>query len=254
RGAQTETVAEWWQRRRRRRRRRRGQFHSEVDPGPDPELSHLPTPRNRSGPLLSLKLFITEDYDQKRVGPCVVTAGHRVYVEVCQLNTNYRHQCVSVSLTGAGVGPLRFSFLLRPVHNDSVHFLHCSLSVCVYGPPAPQSTEETAKIDCGGRQRIPPLLRNLYRPMVVTQPISSLAPKLLGPPAGQRHHSSESSSSGPSVLLVLMGSVNPTPCLPGFLLHTGPVMGIIFTAFVMGVGLMGATESDPELSLIQNRF
>lgn len=83
-------------------------------------------------------------------------------------------------------------------------------------------------------------LRNLYRPMVVTQPISSLAPKLLGPPAGQRHHSSESSSSGPSVLLVLMGSVNPTPCLPGFLLHTGPVMGIIFTAFVMGVGLMGA--------------
>lgn len=56
-----------------------------MDAGPDPELSHLPTPRNRSGPLLSLKLFITEDYDQKRVGPCVVTAGHRVYVEVCQL-------------------------------------------------------------------------------------------------------------------------------------------------------------------------
>lgn len=52
-------------------------------PGPDPGPSHLPTPRHRSGPVLILKLFVTENYEEGRIGPCVVTAGHRVYVEVC---------------------------------------------------------------------------------------------------------------------------------------------------------------------------
>lgn len=75
-----------------------------------------------------------------------------------QSELSQRREAVKVEPQEKEVGPLRFSFLLRPVHNDSVHFLHCSLSVCVYGPPAPQSTEETAKIDCGGRQRIPPLV------------------------------------------------------------------------------------------------
>lgn len=53
------------------------------DGGPEPGLSRLPTPRHRSGPVLTLRLFVTENYEQKRIGPCVVTAGHRVYVEVC---------------------------------------------------------------------------------------------------------------------------------------------------------------------------
>lgn len=51
-------------------------------PGPDPGLSHLPTPRHRSGPALVLRLFVAENYEQRRIGPCVVTADHRVYVEV----------------------------------------------------------------------------------------------------------------------------------------------------------------------------
>ena len=50
--------------------------------GPDPALGPLPAPRHRPGPVLTLRLFVTEDYEQKRIGPCVVTAGHRVYVEV----------------------------------------------------------------------------------------------------------------------------------------------------------------------------
>lgn len=52
-------------------------------PGPDPGVSDLPTPRHRSGPMLILRLFVTENYELRRIGPCVITAGHRVYVEVC---------------------------------------------------------------------------------------------------------------------------------------------------------------------------
>lgn len=52
-------------------------------PGPGPGLSRLLTPRRRSGPALILKLFVTESYKQERIGPCVITADHRVYVEVC---------------------------------------------------------------------------------------------------------------------------------------------------------------------------
>lgn len=53
------------------------------DPGPSPGLSHFPTPRHRSGPVFILRLFVTENYEQRRIGPCVITADHRVYVEVC---------------------------------------------------------------------------------------------------------------------------------------------------------------------------
>ncbi len=52
-------------------------------PGSHPGLSHLPTPRQRSGPALLLKLFVTENYEQGRTGPCFITANQRVYVEVC---------------------------------------------------------------------------------------------------------------------------------------------------------------------------
>lgn len=54
-----------------------------LNPKPVQELSHLPAPRHKSEPLLILKLFVTESYEQRRIGPCVITADHRVYVEVC---------------------------------------------------------------------------------------------------------------------------------------------------------------------------
>lgn len=52
------------------------------DPGPSTGLNHLPIPRHRSGLVLTLRLFVTENYEERRSGPCVITAGHRVYVEV----------------------------------------------------------------------------------------------------------------------------------------------------------------------------
>lgn len=63
--------------------------------------------------------------------------------------------------TAKEIQPLRFSFILRPVYNNSVQFLHCSLRLCVSdftrGEPtkAAVSTDQT---DCQGRLPIPPLL------------------------------------------------------------------------------------------------
>ncbi|XP_037646946.1 transforming growth factor beta receptor type 3 isoform X2 [Sebastes umbrosus] len=298
-------------------------------PGPDPGLSHLPTPRRRSGPVLILKLFVTESYEQRRIGPCVITADHRVYVEIsakgpfidvvevkscvisplsdpkksrfwtvisdgCSSDPSLtlgaktqdeeeeedegdddeleeekeeidgpekdrdgdvplRHkverrgslrapEIMEKNTTDVGaeveIQPLRFSFILRPVYNDSMQFLHCSLRLCISDLKRGEPKKETVKNDCQGGLRIPPLvsrstrhqceIRNLSRPMVVTQPISSLAPKLPRPPAGQR-----------TKRLSVSPLASPDPEHSNSVVQTGPVMGIVFAAFVMGVGLMG---------------
>lgn len=57
------------------------------DSEPVQELSHLPASRHKSEPLLILKLFVTERYEQRRIGPCVIPADQRVYVEVCVCST-----------------------------------------------------------------------------------------------------------------------------------------------------------------------
>nr|XP_019961916.1 PREDICTED: transforming growth factor beta receptor type 3-like [Paralichthys olivaceus] len=291
---------------------------------PDPTLSHLPTPRHRPGPVLILTLFVTEDYEQTRNGPCVVTAGHRVYVEIsakgplpeavevtsCVVSplsdpkktpfwTLISEGCSSdPSLTlsaeaadkeeeeeaegepeemermkknriyhgdvptrhkserrrrGAparterssrdtaaeeGTRLLRFSFILRPVHNNSVQFLHCSVHMCNSDSTRGGATEEPPKNECEGGLRIPALvskdpthqceIRNLYRPMVVTQSISSLAPKLLRPPGGPR-----------TKRLSVSPLASPGPRHSNSVVQTGPVIGVMFAAFMMGVSLMG---------------
>ncbi|XP_008299553.1 transforming growth factor beta receptor type 3 [Stegastes partitus] len=282
-------------------------------PGSDPDLSHLPTPRHRSGPVLVLELFINESYEQTRVGPCVVTADHRVYVEisakgpladVAQVNscvisplsdpkkspfwavisdgcssdssltlhaktkdeeeegdgdleeeeetekpetvhhtTERRGREAMIRKKTARMGaeeeiqPLRFSFILRPVYNNSIQFLHCSLRVCVSDPTRGKPTKETVKKDCQGRLHIPPLvskpskhqceIRNLSRPMVVTQSMSSLIHKMQ-PPAGPR-----------TKRLSVVPVAGPDPQHSSSVVQIGPVMGIVFAAFVMGVSLMG---------------
>ncbi|XP_027141681.1 transforming growth factor beta receptor type 3 isoform X2 [Larimichthys crocea] len=291
-------------------------------PGPDPELSLLPVPRQRPGPVLTLKLFVTESYEQGRIGPCVITADQRVYVEISATGPHIDvvevNSCVvspvsdpkktifwtvisdgcssEPSLTlakdddedeevegddeleeekeemeGLGKGGnyeyhrverreaeaarrlenrrislgeeeeiqrLRFSFILRPLYNDAMQFLHCSLRLCVSDSTRREPVKETVKKDCRGRIHIPPLvsgtprhqceIRNLSRPMVVTQPIISLPPKLLRPPAGQR----TKRLSAPPV-------ASPDPEQSSSVVQMGPVMGIVFAAFVMGVCLMG---------------
>ncbi|XP_022603644.1 transforming growth factor beta receptor type 3-like [Seriola dumerili] len=303
------------------------------DPGPDPGRSHLPTPRHRSGPVLILRLFVTENYEQRLIGPCVITAGHRVYVEVCvsakgpltdvvevkscvvsplsdpkkspfwtvisdgcssdpsltlsaktkdedeeeeeddgdldeeeeeeeeeeekegMENERINHRDGDVSLrhkigrrrkeknrTSMGAEQemqlLRFSFILRPVHNDSMQFLHCSLRMCVSDSTRGEPMKESARNECQGGLRIPPLvskspkhqceIRNLSRPMVVTQSISSLAPKLPRPPAGQR-----------TKRLSVSPLASPDPKHSSSVVQAGSVLGIVFTAFMMGASLMG---------------
>ncbi|XP_044186040.1 transforming growth factor beta receptor type 3 [Thunnus albacares] len=298
-------------------------------PGPDPGLSHTLTPKHRTGPVLILKLFVTDSYDQKRIGPCVITANHRVYFEIsakgpftdvvevksCVVSplsdpkkspfwTVIRDGCSSdPSLTldvktkggeeeeaevddeleeekeeregkdkeiddkdesvsrrrkmGRGreapartkksstsmgaeeeMQSLRFSFILRPIYNDSMQFLHCSLRLCNSDSTRGELMKEAVQNDCQGGLRIPPLvsrsprhqceIRNLSRPMVVTQRISSLAPKSLRPPMGQR-----------TKRLSVSPLSSPNQEHSSSVVQTGPVMGIVFAAFVMGVGLMG---------------
>ncbi len=53
----------------------------------------------------------------------------------------------------------RFSFILRPVYNDSVQFLHCSLRLCVSNSTrGGKPIKETAKTDCQEGIRVPPLV------------------------------------------------------------------------------------------------
>ncbi|TNN57857.1 Transforming growth factor beta receptor type 3 [Liparis tanakae] len=252
-------------------------------PGPDPGPRRFPTPgRTSAAVLLLLKLFATESYEQRRIGPCVVTADRRVYAESrfwtvvsegCSSDPSLalRAKIKKEEEEGAGgddkveeetggkeetdgldrrgreaperpenrnanvgaeeeIRPLRFNFILRPVYNNSIQFLHCSLRVCVSDPKKREEPTEEAKTDCQDRLRIPPLVsrssrhqcevRNIYRPMVVTHPIRSLAPA-----TDQRTK---------SLSLPPLAGPDPEHSMP-----TGPVMGIVFAAFAMGV-LVGA--------------
>ncbi|XP_056462370.1 transforming growth factor beta receptor type 3-like [Gadus chalcogrammus] len=132
---------------------------------------------------------------------------------------------------------LRFSFVLPPVYNASVQFLHCRLLLCSSGS---SSEENPPRTPCPEGQPIPRLTsappgqqceeRNLSRPMVVTQPLMvtpSLSPgagRPLAPSAGPRPRR-------PSAL-------DPDP--RGSVIEALPFIGIVFTAFLMGVALMGA--------------
>uniref|UniRef100_A0A8C6NIN5 Endoglin n=1 Tax=Nothobranchius furzeri TaxID=105023 RepID=A0A8C6NIN5_NOTFU len=279
-----------------------GRFTRGVKQGPEP----LPVPRLGSGPVLHLKLFVTDSYEQTWIGPCVITADHRVFVEItakpplpeavhldkCFVSplsdpkktpfwTVIRSSCSSdpsltldekgesdadgekteekggklesvqkdhkgskmsnetLSLKEEEAHSIRFSFILRPVFNDSMQFLHCSLLLCTSDPSRRESTKGAVKDACQAGIPIPPLvsksprpeaqceIRNLSRPMVVTRPISALVPKVL-PSAGQR---TKRLSITPVTRADTDDSALGVP--------TGPLMGIVFAAFMIGVGLMG---------------
>ncbi|KAM8825321.1 transforming growth factor beta receptor type 3 [Synchiropus picturatus] len=136
------------------------------------------------------------------------------------------------SLREAG-GSLRFSFIVRPIHSQTMQFLHCSVWLCV-SDSAQEEDRARAGVrgGCPSGPPIPPLVppthksrcetRNLSRPMVVTRAPGSkpafgqrtkrLSP-LSAPDQEEEHHP---------------------------VMRTGPVMGIISAAFLLGVGLMVA--------------
>uniref|UniRef100_A0A3Q3LMA7 Endoglin, like n=2 Tax=Mastacembelus armatus TaxID=205130 RepID=A0A3Q3LMA7_9TELE len=272
-------------------------------PNPNSEFHQPPGHRQGSKPVLLLKLFVAEDYEQRRIGPCVVTADHRVYAEIsakglltdvvevrscvvsplsdpkkspfwsvmsegCSSDPSLtltapknneeaegegdleeqreekeeddvqrRHKPEVAAVEEVQVQRLRFSFILRPVYNDSMQFLHCSLQLCGSDSTRGKSMKEPETKDCQDGRRIPPLvfksprhqceIRNLSRPMVVTRSITSLAPKVPRPPAGPR-----------TKRLSVSPQIGPNPDSSS-VLEMGPVMGIVFAAFVMGIGLMG---------------
>ncbi|KAK9978595.1 hypothetical protein ABG768_020339 [Culter alburnus] len=116
---------------------------------------------------------------------------------------------------------LRFSFILRPVYNNSIQFLHCRLRlcaadegpsgatarICAQGPQIPALTHTHASQQCEDR--------NLSRPVLVTYPVGFLAP-----PAGK-----------------LAEMSRQTPTHNGA--EEGPVLVVVFAAFVLGLFLMG---------------
>ncbi|XP_062387886.1 transforming growth factor beta receptor type 3 isoform X2 [Sardina pilchardus] len=169
---------------------------------------------------------------------------------------------------------LRFSFVLHPVFNDSVHFLHCSLRQCSPGDPRQTPTAaRAAERRCQGGVAIPALIkaqltsqkantsceyRNLTRPMFVTKRLLPPAGQLnhkpaickCVPPVGQRNHkpvmtqaeiampkSLRTSASGQHRAIE---PLKPSPLQSGSGVGTGPVLGIVFAAFLMGICLMGA--------------
>lgn len=64
------------------------------------------------------------------------------------------------------IQPLRLSFILRPVYNESVHFLHCSLRLCVSDFATGKPMKDTVSDDCHGEKRIPPLVSRSPRHQV----------------------------------------------------------------------------------------
>ncbi|XP_028841591.1 transforming growth factor beta receptor type 3-like [Denticeps clupeoides] len=235
-------------------------------------------PGSRATPLLTLQLFVTEHYENRPSGPCVITAENRVYVEI-SAQTSFTGGvevlwCVvsplsnpraspgwPVIASGCSIDPsliltpakkaggdedapgagragedepsrLRFSFILRPVYNNSIQFLHCGLRqcsfaaqeakvprVCQRGVPIPGLGARRAREECEWR--------NLSRPMLVTSPMVLIG--RLPPPAGKV-------LLEPGVTMPLQ----PAPFHSGSGLGTGAVLGIVFAAFVMGICLMGA--------------
>ncbi|XP_036408044.1 transforming growth factor beta receptor type 3 [Megalops cyprinoides] len=240
-------------------------------------------------PLFSLQLFVTEAFEQREMGPCVIMADNRVYVEVSVTGMIREgvevHSCVVSPLSDPQANPgwpviqdgcafdpsltlspevagrvrarvgeetvkeevrgergeaeegrpadrVRFSFVLRPVYNNSIQFLHCRLRQCEEGPQ-----RVTSHDSCHHGPALPTLIakprnqqckyRTLSRPVLVTQSFG-LA-RLLAPSAGQRAHKPNLKPLSKSSLAKNSTGVD-----------TGPVVGIVFAAFLIGISLMGA--------------
>ncbi|KAG9343913.1 hypothetical protein JZ751_013300 [Albula glossodonta] len=213
------------------------------------------------GLVFTLQLFVTEGFEKRESGPCIIVADNRVYVEVsvkgavrggvevqsCMVSPLsdpqaspgwpvIRDGCIveptfTLSLEGRGGESeggrlsqrergrnraedelesegieeeektqrkgdgerrLRFSFVLRPVYNNSIQFLHCRLRQCE--GPTPVAPANQSQGSCQGRPRLPLLIdqplgqqcqyRSLLRPVLVTQPLG--LSRRVAPPAGQR--------------------------------------------------------------------
>ncbi|XP_073678832.1 transforming growth factor beta receptor type 3 [Garra rufa] len=306
---------------------------ADVTPTSRPEEAlrfSLWVPKGPATPVLSMELFVTEAYEKRAVGPCVITAYDRVYAQISvgagvaeavelqsclvsplsdpqahngwsiikdscpsdpSFKLNHRETWESTDSTAHDedeedektdrkdnrrppqplsrwrqtasrskderarqnkdkrpnrvrarkpeerrrkrredehetANTLRFSFVLRPIFNNSIQFLHCQLRlcasdeghsgaaarICTDGPPIPALTHTPASQQCE--------YRNLSRPVLVTYPAGFLAP-----PAGKL-------AQKPAEMSQQTPAHNET--------NEGPVLVVVFSAFVMGLCLMGS--------------
>nr|XP_048688320.1 transforming growth factor beta receptor type 3-like isoform X6 [Caretta caretta] len=141
----------------------------------------------------------------------------------------------------------RLSFLLRPLYNDSIQFLHCRLALCAQEPQGQAGAYGGAlpKFQCGpqagactssrvGEPGSGRFQHTFTKPIIVTvgslgratKPTPGTADPFLVPfpRAGRRGK-------------VLKGETPPAPLPQGLELPT--VVGIVFSAFVIGVSLTG---------------
>ncbi|XP_043389191.1 dual specificity mitogen-activated protein kinase kinase 7 isoform X8 [Chelonia mydas] len=139
----------------------------------------------------------------------------------------------------------RLSFLLRPLYNDSIQFLHCRLALCAQEPQGQAGAYGGALPKCGPQARACTsssvgepgsgrFQHTFTKPIIVTvgslgratKPTPGTADPFLVPfpPAGRRGK-------------VLKGETPPAPLPQGLELPT--VVGIVFSAFVIGVSLTG---------------
>ncbi|XP_074791720.1 transforming growth factor beta receptor type 3-like [Natator depressus] len=149
----------------------------------------------------------------------------------------------------------RLSFLLRPLYNDSIQFLHCRLALCAQEPQGQAGVYGGALPKCGpqagactsssvGEPGSGRFQHTFTKPIIVmvgslgraTKPTPGTDPFLVPfPPAGRRGK-------------VLKGDTPPAPLPQGLELPT--VVGIVFSAFVIGVSLTGGlwlihSKTDP---------
>uniref|UniRef100_A0A8C3FVS0 Transforming growth factor beta receptor 3 like n=1 Tax=Chrysemys picta bellii TaxID=8478 RepID=A0A8C3FVS0_CHRPI len=217
--------------------------------------------------LLSLEVYSSEAF-AKAQGPCTVSANSRVFVEVTageapsspmalgsssplphirlcflspssssSLDSPYilvrggcpAHPDVSLhpphmGAAGRALSPSsqelqRLSFLLRPLYNDSIQFLHCRLALCTQEPQGQAGAY-------GGA--LPKVCTTL------PDDTGRIKSGLLGSPHPHRHWLCICSWGW------LWGSLSPFPTAPlpqGLELPT--VVGIVFSAFVIGISLTG---------------
>ncbi|XP_070478973.1 transforming growth factor-beta receptor type 3-like protein isoform X6 [Equus przewalskii] len=236
---------------------------------PAPPFPAAPGPWLRR-PLFSLELSDSEDAFPRRGGPLEVPANSRVFVQAALARASPRwglavHRCSVTPSSRPAPGPAlallrggcpadasvafppppppprpgaarpaRFSFLLRPVFNASVQFLHCQLSRCrrlrggrqapasLMPPrPSPCLPQDEACAGAGsGSGESPgadsPHLHTLTQPIVVTVPRPPPRPP----------------KSVPGRV------VRPEPPAPApAALEPAPVVALVLAAFVLGAAL-----------------
>uniref|UniRef100_A0A672G0X3 ZP-C domain-containing protein n=1 Tax=Salarias fasciatus TaxID=181472 RepID=A0A672G0X3_SALFA len=132
---------------------------------------------------------------------------------------------------GAGaeqIPPLRFSFILRPVYQEPMQFLHCSLRLCQ--EPLQAHGGHSVHQLAGAQNTHPSRPEDKEAECESSGQSAARAQRSVLALSLDEELGFEPSSHSFSVLLAVFAVS---------VVQTGPLMGIVFAAFVLGVSLMG---------------